>query len=232
GKNANDIEGCFDLSNPITVERNNADGCQANGGDLFGGPFSFCVEDGIADNIPEGAITVANSQGENFTWVVTDDAGNILGLPPTFSVVDFDDVAAGVCLVWYLAWDGTITGAEVGMNASDIEGCFDLSNPITVNRLSGSDCDALSTNDFEADFDFAVYPNPTQNEITIDYKGNQNLDLEVVVIDMLGKKFLQTTFSTQRNPTLNLSNLTQGTYFLNITDKNTGVSTTKRIMKN
>ncbi|MFS4483805.1 hypothetical protein ACKGJY_12360, partial [Hyunsoonleella sp. 2307UL5-6] len=57
--------------------------CNADGGVLSGGPFSFTTGDGVADNIPEGAITVANSQGENFAWVVTDAAGYILGLPPT-----------------------------------------------------------------------------------------------------------------------------------------------------
>ena len=232
GKNANDIEGCFDLSNSILVERNNADGCNANGGDLFGGPFSFCVGDGEADNIPADAITVANSQGENFAWVVTDDLGNILGLPPTFSAVDFDDAGEGVCLVWYLAWEGTITGLEVDLNTNDIEGCFDFSTPITVNRLTGADCSSLSTNDFERDFSFTVYPNPTQSEIIINYKGSENLDLDVTVIDMLGKQFMQTRMSTQRNSTLDLRGLTQGTYFLNITDTSTGISTTKRIVKN
>ena len=140
--NANDIEGCFALSNPIEVIRTVEGDCQANGGELFGGPFEFTTGDGQADMIPEGAITVANSQGENFQWVVTDDEGNILGLPPTFSVVDFDGAGAGTCLVWYARFDGEISGAEVGMNANDIEGCFALSNPIEVIRTEEGDCSA------------------------------------------------------------------------------------------
>ena len=110
--------------------------CQANGGELFGGPFTFIAGDGVADNIPEGAITVANSQGENFQWIVTDDQGNILGLPPTFSAVDFDDAGLGVCQVWYLRYDGEITGLEAGLNIDNIEGCFELSNPVDVNRVA------------------------------------------------------------------------------------------------
>ncbi|MEM7575217.1 MAG: T9SS type A sorting domain-containing protein, partial [Bacteroidota bacterium] len=134
GLNANDLEGCFSLSNPVEVIRMNEGDCQANGGVLFGGPFEFTVGDGAPDMIPEDAITVANSQGENAQWVITDDQGNILGLPPTFSVVDFDVAGPGTCLVWYLRYDGEITGLAMDANANDLEGCFSLSNPIEVVR--------------------------------------------------------------------------------------------------
>ncbi|MEO0727501.1 MAG: T9SS type A sorting domain-containing protein, partial [Bacteroidota bacterium] len=136
GLNANDLEGCFGLSNAVQVIRTVEGDCQANGGELFGGPFEFIVGDGLADMIPEGAITVANSQGENFQWIVTDDQGSILGLPPTFSAVDFDGAGLGVCQVWYLRYDGEITGLEAGLNIDDIEGCFGLSNPVDVNRIA------------------------------------------------------------------------------------------------
>ncbi|MEL6658903.1 MAG: T9SS type A sorting domain-containing protein, partial [Bacteroidota bacterium] len=137
GANLSDIEGCFDLSNnAVQVIRTNEGDCQANGGELFGGPFEFIVGDGLPDMIPEGSITVANSQGENFQWIVTDDQGSILGLPPTFSAVDFDGAGLGVCQVWYLRYDGEITGLEAGLNIDDIEGCFGLSNPVDVNRIA------------------------------------------------------------------------------------------------
>ena len=136
GLNANDIEGCFSLSNPITVNRN-----QPEGGTLTGGPFTFCVGDGIDDNIPTDGITLTGNTGSNSQWVVTDDQGTILGLPPSFNVVNFDGAGAGTCLVWHLSYDGEIRGAEMGLNANDIQGCFSLSNPITVNRNTGSDCD-------------------------------------------------------------------------------------------
>ena len=134
GLNANDIQGCFSLSNPVEVIRNNASGCNVNGGALFGGPYSFTVGDGVADNIPAGAITVANSTGPNTAWVVTDDQGNILGLPPMPSAVNFDGAGPGVCLVWHLAFENGLQGAEVGLNTNDLQGCFSLSNPITVTR--------------------------------------------------------------------------------------------------
>ncbi len=131
GKNANDLEGCFSLSNSITVIRTYE---EANGGTITGGPFTFCVGDGYADNIAEGSITIEGSSGMTGQWVVTDNQGNILGLPPSPYVVNFDGAGAGECLVWYMRYNGEITGAEVGKNASEIEGDFDLSNSISVYR--------------------------------------------------------------------------------------------------
>ncbi|MEO0789582.1 MAG: hypothetical protein AAFY36_13005, partial [Bacteroidota bacterium] len=135
GENLMDLDGCFNLSNFIQTNRN-----QPDGGLLEGGPFEFTSGDGNPDMIPEDGITVSGSEGENFQWIVTDANGIILGLPPTFSVVDFDGAGAGNCLVWYSRFDGEVTGLEPGLNANDIEGCFDLSNPIEVIRTNEGDC--------------------------------------------------------------------------------------------
>ena len=162
GNNASELEGCFSLSNPITVNRDESGGacgeevvCDVEGGTLSGGPFSYCVGDGEADNINPDQIVLAFNEGSNSQWVITDADGNILGLPPTFSVVDFDEAGIGACLVWHLSFEDGLTGAEVGNNASELEGCFSLSNPITVNRdetggacgPAGNDNDAEDTND-------------------------------------------------------------------------------------
>lgn len=76
GLNVEDFEGCYNLSNPISVIRNTPDG-----GVLEGGPFQFCAEDGIPDFIPAGSISLTGNEGNNSAWVVTDLNGLILGLP-------------------------------------------------------------------------------------------------------------------------------------------------------
>ena len=132
GMNANDLEGCFDLSNSITVTRNQV----ANAGAIEGGPYTFCV-DGTADFVSDITLDATNAYGSSSTWVITDADGMILGLPPTLDAVkgvDFDGAGAGVCLIWYARYEGTIEGAEMGLNANDITGDFDLSNSITVTR--------------------------------------------------------------------------------------------------
>ena len=131
GMNANNFTGTFDLSNPITVNRN-----APEAGTLSGGPFTFTV-DGNADFVSGITLDNPNASGANRTYVITDDLGNILGLPPTLEAVegvDFDGAGTGVCLIWYLRFEDGLHGAEVGMNANDLVGCFDLSNSITVTR--------------------------------------------------------------------------------------------------
>lgn len=145
GMNANNLEGSFDLSNSISVFRNP----EPNAGILSGGPFTFIV-DGMPDNV-SGISTDANAIGTNSTFVVTDDLGNILGLPPTLAAlegVNFDDAGTGVCLIWYLRFEDGLMGAEVGMNADGLEGTFNLSNSITVNRKAKPEAGTLSGGPF------------------------------------------------------------------------------------
>ncbi len=132
GMNAANLQGDFDLSNSIEVVRT----CEANAGTIAGGPFNFTV-DMIQDFVSGITLDSADASGANSTWVITDADGNILGLPSTLTDVegvDFDDAGVGVCLIWYLRYEDGLQGAEMGMNANDLKGCFDLSNSITVNR--------------------------------------------------------------------------------------------------
>ena len=126
GANAADLGGCYELSNPITVVRNQPEGGTITTTD----PTTICAGDGVADPID---VTLDGNVGANGTWVITDDAGNILGLPaaPPF---DLEGAGVGTCLIWHLSSYGDVGGAELGANASDLTGCYELSNPITVVR--------------------------------------------------------------------------------------------------
>ncbi len=130
GENVSDLEGVFSFSNSISVTRN-----EPIGGTIAGGPFTFVI-DGTPDMV-SGITLDGTQQGSLSTWVITDDAGNVLGAPPTLEAlegVDFDGAGAGVCLIWYLRYEEGIQGLEVGQNAADLEGCFSLSNSISVTR--------------------------------------------------------------------------------------------------
>ncbi len=180
GNNASDIVGDYDLSNPIEVIRN-----QPKGGTLTGGPFEYTVGDGIADNIPEGAITLEGNVGSNSQWVVTDSEGNILGLPPSPYVVDFDGAGAGTCLVWHLSFDGDLEGAAMGNNASDLVGCYSLSNPIKVVRNSViADGGTLTGGPFEYCVGDGAADNIPEGAITLE--GNTGSNSQWVVTDSEG----------------------------------------------
>ena len=154
GMNANNIEGDFDLSNSITVNRNQV----VNAGTLSGGPFEFDV-DGDADFVSGITLDDTFAFGDNSTWIITDDMGNILGLPPTLMAVEgvnFDEAGPGVCLIWYARYNGMVTGLEMGMNANNITGDFDLSNSITVTRNQVANAGSISGGPFT----FTVDGNP------------------------------------------------------------------------
>jgi len=114
-------EGCEDISDP-------------DGGVLTGGPFEFCVDDGEADFIASDALTLSGAVGTNSAYVITDSDLNILGIPGAPEDVDFEGAGVGVCLIWHLSFEDGLVGAEIGLNAADLNGCFDLSNPIQVIR--------------------------------------------------------------------------------------------------
>ncbi|WP_350285041.1 hypothetical protein [uncultured Croceitalea sp.] len=131
GNNVADLEGFYGLSNSLTVTRNPLDA-----GTLSGGPFTFTV-DGTPDMVSGISLDASNLNGTNQTYVITDAAGNILGMPPTLEAVegvDFDAAGTGICYIWHLTYEDGITGLAMGENTSNLDGFFDLSNFIMVTR--------------------------------------------------------------------------------------------------
>ena len=100
----------------------------------------------LPDNITADEITLTGNVGTNSQFLLTDEIGNILELPASFTDLDFDSQGPGVCLLWHLSFEDGITGAFIGGNANNIEGCFNLSNPITINKTAeGAVCQAICT---------------------------------------------------------------------------------------
>lgn len=111
--------------------------CTINGGILSGGPYEFCVADGLLDTIAANSIYLKEHDGPNNQWVLTDATGElILGLPVKPSAVDFDKTPIGTCLLWHLSYDSlSLSGLQVGGQVAAISGCFDWSNSIRINRV-------------------------------------------------------------------------------------------------
>ncbi|GGZ72857.1 T9SS type A sorting domain-containing protein [Algibacter mikhailovii] len=228
--NVSDLTGCFDLSNPISVTRSgvNAGALQIAG--TTDTTASICVGEGIDDLIAVEFVDSGVLDGENGTYVITDNAtNNILGTPAS-GPFNLEGAPSGVCDIWYMRYTGDI-GLDTATNVSDLTGCFDLSNPISITRLSGGACSALSSTDFDSSFSFDVYPNPTKNAISVNYQGAQNIDLDIEIIDVLGKQVFASQVSS-KNKTIDVSRLVYGVYFVRITDRLTGRNAIKRVLKN
>ena len=72
----------------------------------------------------------------------------------------------------------------------------------------------------------SLYPNPVSNgKVYITSKND--LDKEIIIFDVLGKKVLQTTLSSRE---LNVSNLTSGVYIIKI-NENDASATRKLIVR-
>ncbi len=104
-----------------------------------GGTETTIFVDGTPDMLSFSS-TVPSSMEYNFTYVVTDANGMILGIPPG-NMVDFDGAGLGVCNVYGLTYTGNLNimqGDDLFANGLAIsDDCFDLSsNNLSVNRIA------------------------------------------------------------------------------------------------
>ena len=120
-------DGCFALSeNYMQIVRTGVDGGEV--ATLSGETTVYtCPEDGVDDVIE---FMHDNNSTANFTYVVTDIDGNILGLPAGNSQ-NFEGAGEGTCLVWGLSYTG-----ELSVGVGD--------NALVTNLSNG--CSALSSN--------------------------------------------------------------------------------------
>ena len=91
-------------------------------GTLSGGPFEFVV-DGTPDMVSGISLTGFSGSGDEQSFVITDDAKNILGLPGTIEmveVVDFDAAGTGSCYIYHITYQTGLTGLEMGMNLDNL----------------------------------------------------------------------------------------------------------------
>ncbi len=198
GNNASDIQGCFDLSNPVTVNRETANGgtiSSPNGNEI-------CAH---GDNLIDVTLTGSTGTGR---WVITDPNGNIIGLPnnPPF---DLSQYSGDQNLIWHLGYNGNITGLQIGNNANNLGGCFNLSNSITISKMV-ADGGVLSSNGVT--FINICDGNGTSNVVNIVANNTSGTNSQIVQTDGNGN-------ITNTNPTfpLDLSGAASGTYlFYNV----------------
>jgi hypothetical protein len=163
----------------------------------------------------------------NSSWIITDTAGEILLLqndPGDIQVFTFEGQPAGICLIWWVIWDGTLSGLTVGENLDSLSGCFDLTDSIAVTRLTGTDC-ISSASDLDLDALIYVYPNPTSGTLFISSK---NITVQQVrIIDLIGRTIMQTD---QINPTeIDLQGMDRGLYYI-VLETNRGQSLKKVVI--
>ncbi|TXG34578.1 T9SS type A sorting domain-containing protein, partial [Seonamhaeicola maritimus] len=223
--NANQLSGCYVLSNAITVNRT-----AINGGSITGGTdnsFSFTVGDETADKIAADAITLTGNVGTNSKWLVTDEDGTkILGVHDNYTDPDFDGAAAGTCKLWHLSYEDGIEGLTVPDEGdhlvSGLTGaCFDLSNPITIVRTASTSGK------------IALYPNPSKGSVTVKLinfsADNVNISLFNLNNSMIYNEDI--TFRTVfKKQSLDVSDYDSGIYFVKVTNLDSGAVAIKQLV--
>ncbi len=219
GNNVSQLAGCYDLSNAIEVQRNIGRACLCTN---FGGfldtddPTTICAGDGIPDPI---YVDVVAANGSNFAWVITDNEGNILALPPS-PPFDFEGAGPGICLIWHLAYEDDVTGIAVGNNAADLTGCYDLSDPIAVTRLTGNECPGNNNLVISGNTgnELQLYPNPVTDVLNVNYQLATNEGF-LSIYHANGSNLYEQRLKGDVNHTeIDLSNYPEGYYLIRIQD--------------
>ncbi|MEM7106556.1 MAG: T9SS type A sorting domain-containing protein, partial [Bacteroidota bacterium] len=169
-------------------------------------------------------VSLTGNSGDNSAWVITDDIGNILALPPA-GPFDLEGAGEGVCLIYHLSYEDGLSGLMMGNTTADLAGCFSFSNPITVTReTSGSVC--FTSNEEVSVFDdISLYPNPVSNQLILELNitNGQVSDPLFSIVSMAGQlvhQEAQPIFSGRNTLEFNVSGLPAGLYIISIATEN------------
>ncbi|MCI4668676.1 MAG: hypothetical protein MRZ79_11120, partial [Bacteroidia bacterium] len=176
---------CFDLSdNFIVVVRDRVDGgtVQTEAGE---DTVNICYNGGTPLVL---AFDSMNAMGSNFTYVVTDNNGVILGVPPG-DMVDFSGAGPGECWVWGLSYFQAFVG-QPGDTITDPTlciGCFDLSDNFVVVFRDSVDAGVVKSTVNGPDDLYVCYNDPTApTAFKFDSLGHFGPNFQYVVTDAQG----------------------------------------------
>jgi len=121
GNNLNQLVGGTSFSNVITVNRNESEGgaIEISDGTILD---SIMINDMMPDTIM--LVLTDTIFGDESNWIATDTSQFI-----------FESQGGGTCQLWHISYDDNLTGLVVNNNVTDLVGCFDLSNAVTIVRL-------------------------------------------------------------------------------------------------
>lgn len=178
---------------------------------------------GRAITIRDGVLTLPTTSGGIGALTVTTQRV-FSGSAGTFNV----NVNGN--LVGTIAYDDTvqtitIPNINVENNVSVvIDGNSTGSNRVKFDDLSYTCYSSLSTDKFDLS-SVNIHPNPVKNNLTVDLKSN--IDTNIEIYDILGKRVYRNTLSTSN--TINLQSLKAGIYIVKISQDNATI--TKKLIK-
>ncbi|MCK8479120.1 T9SS type A sorting domain-containing protein [Psychroserpens algicola] len=215
---------------------NGTEGLLRNSG--FLSPYDNYVENGAGIDIdqfadPSFALLTQYTSGDLFSNSPLATAANNGVRPEIWAPSNFNPGSS------YSHWDDNVfpNNNENSLMTPSIGNGQANHNtgPITralFEEMGWTICDALSVDEFTLE-SLQVSPNPFNEDIRIVLPGNYNdSDFNISVFDINGRViFEKETSSINRIIDLNLSELQTSVYFMKINDTNSGLSVTKKIVR-
>lgn len=179
----------------------------------------------------DSVVLLADPSACNFTFSYFDNNGQVgfTANPPTFNSYtwDFGDGQTGI-------------GAATS-NTYAASGTYYVCATITdgFNSCTNTYCDSVTVvitgilENNNPDFLFSAYPNPVNNQLTIEYLLTQSLQITIEVFDIIGNKISEHSVSLssgKHQTTINTEQLSKGAYLIKLSSE-TGKSS-KLIIKN
>jgi len=180
--------------------------CEAEGGTLTAvSPRSVCVGTGSAQGVD---VQVADAVGTNDRWGLIAADGTILDTRNSNSLFNLDVYPPGDYTIRYISYedDVSLSGLTNASQLSNLEGCWDASNPITVflrAQPDGGTLTALSPTTI-----CAAAGSQTGVQVELTGASGENSRFGVVNVGAAGNPIV----STQNGTTFNLNSLSAGTY--------------------
>jgi hypothetical protein len=226
-------EFCFD-NGPVDLQNGQTGLVFSGAGVTAAGDIFQPAQAGIGTHSLNYVFTDVNGCEQIGTWVVivrpTPQQPTVLQITPT--TLRSSEVGAsykwyrnGVRLVGQTNQDLFITqGGNYQVEVYNIYGCNRRSTGFVISSTG------LSVEELLKNVD--IYPNPTTSSVSIAFTNAIDSEMDVVVMDMLGRTLYQSNISKgDVSHTIDMSNMTSGTYQLIIRDVETGNSTIERIIK-
>jgi len=99
---------------------------------IEGGPLEFCIPSDDAMFITEDDVTVSNLNSVNQRWLLTDSENNIVLAQTSLSSFEVLVSQTGTYFLYLVGHEQSLENGIAGFNLSDMEGCYEVSNSITV----------------------------------------------------------------------------------------------------
>ncbi len=201
----------------------------ANNSTAVSGTFSFQGSNGTftgtaTSNVDAyGTLNMTNGIGGSFTATVTRlriDQTLSFSIPPIFNNI------GTLTQTTYYYYSNTADNIVFRYNSANLVSGF-LGINETIETIEANAVFTLSTDTFNNDLTFQIYPNPTQDFLNLK-TSNNSVITSINIIDTLGRKVLT---SNENLDVINVSNLQSGMYVISIST-DSGKTTTKKFIKN